>query len=253
MSIDLSPKQLKRLERAFKIEEGILAPVLESIDELEDKLEDLTGKPEIKGDDGYTPIKGKDYFDGEKGEDYVLTEKDKEEIASKIKVPVVEKEIIVEKTEVIKEVPSEVDTNEIIEEVVKRIPVAEEKELDGSKIVDKINALPLTPDEKIDASHIKNLPYTMITGNGGVAVANDTYVKLDQTAPQSIINGYPINASEPSFTYTGGVLTQVDYPSGFNKVLAYNGDGTLDTITYSNGVIKTMVWSSGVLQSIEVT
>jgi hypothetical protein len=76
---------------------------------------------------------------------------------------------------------------------------------------------------------------------------------LDQTTPQSIINGYPINASQPSFTYTTGVLTKVDYPSGFNKVLAYNLDGTLDTITYSNGVIKTMVWSSGVLQNIIVT
>jgi hypothetical protein len=141
---DLSPKQIKRIERALKLEEGILAPILESIDELEDKLEDLTGKPEIKGDDGYTPIKGKDYFDGEDGEDYVLTEKDKEEIASQIKVPVVEKEIIIEKTEVIKEQP--IVTNEI-----KEVAVADTAE----QIVDKINTLPEEPDKQIDIKHIK--------------------------------------------------------------------------------------------------
>jgi len=78
-------------------------------------------------------------------------------------------------------------------------------------------------------------------------------VHLDQEEPQEIVNGYPINASEPEFTYTDGLLTRVDYPSGFYKVLAYNVDGTLNTITYSSGTVKTMVWSSGILQSIGVS
>jgi hypothetical protein len=76
---------------------------------------------------------------------------------------------------------------------------------------------------------------------------------LDQTTPQSIINGSPINLSEPEFTYTGGALTRVDYPSGFYKTLSYNVDGTLNVITYSNGHTKTMVWSSGNLTEIETT
>jgi len=41
MSIDLSPKQLKRLERALKLEEGELAVLLETMDEMEDKLDNL--------------------------------------------------------------------------------------------------------------------------------------------------------------------------------------------------------------------
>jgi hypothetical protein len=80
----------------------------------------------------------------------------------------------------------------------------------------------------------------------------DARLKLDQATPQEIINGYPINASEPEFTYTAGVLTRVDYPSGFYKVLAYNVDGTLNTITYSNGTVKTMNWDAGLLESIGV-
>lgn len=63
---------------------------------------------------------------GEDGKDYILTEKDKKEIATKIKVPIVEK--IIEHTEVIKEQP--VITNEIKE-------VA--KYQTGEQIVDKIN------------------------------------------------------------------------------------------------------------------
>jgi hypothetical protein len=81
----------------------------------------------------------------------------------------------------------------------------------------------------------------------------DSVMNLDQTDPQEVINGYPINASEPSFTYSSGVLTRVDYPSGFYKELAYNMDGTLNTITYSNATVKTMNWSGGLLQSIGVT
>jgi hypothetical protein len=93
-----------------------------------------------KGDDGYSPIKNKDYFDGK---DYILTEKDKKEIATKIKVPVVEK--VVEKTEVIKEQP--IITNEI-----KEVAVTEDRE----QIVEKLNK-GKEDDLKIEAKQVSGL------------------------------------------------------------------------------------------------
>ena len=75
---------------------------------------------------------------------------------------------------------------------------------------------------------------------------------LDQTTPQSVINGPPLFMTTPTFTYTGGVLTGVSYPSGFTKTLSYNVDGTLNQIVYSNGRSKTMVWSGGSLIGITI-
>ena len=69
---------------------------------------------------------------GKDGNDYVLTNSDKEEIASLIEVP------IVEKTEIIKEIPQDIL---------------------GETIVDKINELPTDDNDlKIDYKHIKNAP-----------------------------------------------------------------------------------------------
>lgn len=66
------------------------------------------------------PIPGKP---GKDGEDYVLTEKNKEEIAKKIKVPIVEK--IVEKTEVIKEKPVVTEITKLIEKDITPEQLAE--------------------------------------------------------------------------------------------------------------------------------
>ena len=84
---------------------------------------------------------------GKDGKDYILTDLDKDEIASLIEVPIVEK--IIEKTETIKEIPQEII---------------------GEEIVNKINDLPTDDsDLKIDAKHIKNLPEVkqFIGGGGG--------------------------------------------------------------------------------------
>lgn len=93
-----------------------------------------------KGDDGYTPVKGVDYDDGEDGENYILTDKDKEEIASKIKVPVVEKEI-----ETIREIETRIEpivTENVVEKAMYEEP---------NQIVAKIN----TATELIDKNRIK--------------------------------------------------------------------------------------------------
>lgn len=83
---------------------------------------------------------------GDKGDDYILTNKDKKEIASMVKVPVVEK--VVEKvTEVV---------NQPIESIIEKAVYES-----GIDIVNKINLLPIDEDSQIDASHIKNLPETV--------------------------------------------------------------------------------------------
>lgn len=56
----------------------------------------------------------------------------------------------------------------------------------------------------------------------------------------------------PSFTYTGGVLTRIDYPDGSYKTLTYSS-GVLASVKYVNNgvtVTKTLNYSSGVLSSI---
>ena len=77
---------------------------------------------------------------GEKGDNYILTKKDRAEIASKIKIPVVEK--VVERTEIVKEQP-----------IVKEVAVADT----GEQIVKKINDLEITPEKQIEIEHIKDL------------------------------------------------------------------------------------------------
>lgn len=56
--------------------------------------------------------------------------------------------------------------------------------------------------------------------------------------------------SAPTFTYTSGVLTRIDYSDGFYKVFAYSGGGDLSTIT-TPSYVKTFNYDgSGVLTSI---
>lgn len=78
----------------------------------------------------------------------------------------------------------------------------------------------------------------------------DNYLKLDQTEPQYILNGSSVNLAEPEFTYTAGVLTRIDYPSGYYKAFTYNVDGTLASIDYNGEHTKTFTYASEILQSI---
>lgn len=75
-------------------------------------------------------------------------------------------------------------------------------------------------------------------------------IHLDQTTPQYILNGSPVNLAEPEFTYTAGVLTRIDYPSGYYKAFTYNVDGTLASIDYNGEHTKTFTYASEILQSI---
>lgn len=59
-----------------------------------------------------------------------------------------------------------------------------------------------------------------------------------------------------AFTYTDGKLTNITYSNGTEKELAYNMDGTLNTLTITypdeTPIVKTLSWDAGVLEGISV-
>lgn len=139
-------------------------------------------------------LKGEKGDPGDDGKDYVLTEKDRAVIASKIKVPIVEK--IVELTEVIHETP--IVTNEIME-----VAVAETAE----QIRDKLESL--KKDNRLDKSAIKGLSELLDKSDRAISI-------LDQRT-QFLINK-PNNSTEIS--NITGLIT-----AGSNVTIT--GSGTL--------------------------
>jgi hypothetical protein len=139
----MNPDIENKIELLKKFEIHGNLPLVEKLDAIYKVLEVIANKEEPKEErpevqkvalegisiitlKGDTPKVGVDFEQPKDGEDYVLTEADKKEIASKIKVPIVEK--VIEKTEVIKEQP--IVTNQIVE-------VA--KTDTGEQIISKIN------------------------------------------------------------------------------------------------------------------
>lgn len=57
----------------------------------------------------------------------------------------------------------------------------------------------------------------------------------------------------PAFTYTLGILTRIDYDGGQFKILAYNSNGSVNTIQLTAGgstLTKTFNYNAGVLTGI---
>jgi len=238
--MDFTSKQTNKLKKLAKIMDEGNEGVSELLVDVEDRIEEITitlneviskaneavsiaeQTSKQSGAPGYTPIKGVDYEDGH---DYVLTEIDKKEIASKIKVPIVEK--VIEKTEVIREQPI-VREKEIIKETIKEPQIINEK-LTGEEIVYKINDLPVDDDEqKIDASHIKNLPrhervIERIGGGGISQVYHDTNFTGSGTQPDVLHLNPNISINSVQFNTTATPLTNAE------GLLQWNAtDGTLD-------------------------
>lgn len=129
----VTEKQKKKLKRLAKVADKGAIGICEELNVLEDKIdanhEDVCMKiEEVKKMEvpaGHTPTKEEltEIIQPlipkvKNGEDYILTEADKKEIASKITPTVVEK--IVEKTEVIKEVP--IVTENVVEVAKHKTP-----------------------------------------------------------------------------------------------------------------------------------
>lgn len=139
--------RLQMYKLVSRINKGDTSAIIDELLALLEYFKQLPAKP-IPGVDyeipknGTTPKKGIDYFTNSEiedfvnlvqkkikvpqdGKDYVLTEKDKEIIAKKIKVPIVEK--VIEKVEVIKEKP-------VVNNLIREIAFYEE----ADKIVEKL-------------------------------------------------------------------------------------------------------------------
>lgn len=207
---ELTPKQVKKLERLSRIIEDGDVGILENLLETEEKFEELKAELEakvdnivaevkasapnmkdlleqIRGTPGYTPKKGVDYDDGKPGENYVLTTKDKKEIAKSIQIPVIEK--VVERIEIVKEQP-------IVTEVVREVAVFSKKMMEeavpamGERIRDSLELLPEGEKLKIEAiqdlrkelDDLKTRPVYM--GGGGVTGqgARDLVKDIDLSA-----------------------------------------------------------------------
>ena len=162
---------------------------------------------------------GKDGQDGRDGEDYVLTEQDKKEIASSIKVPVVEK--VIEKREIVKEQP--IIKTEVVKEIIKEVrnDDATIGYLDG-----KITAV--DDDFKRTIAEITKKFFVSV---GGIKeLRAGTSVTIDNTNPQ-----YPIvNVSGGSVT----VETPVGLVNASNTVYIVTAEPKFviaDNATYFDG------------------
>ena len=195
-------------------------------EEFLDRLANLQLQKGERGEPGPKPVAGVDYPIPQDGQDYVLTEADKQEIASKIEVPVVEK--VVEKT-VIKEQP-------IVTEITKEVAV-------GDSAEDLRNKLELLADEerlKIEAIHNLREELDKLhqeieaarqakTGGGtsamGVAQAFKWILKTEQ--PSGAIDGlnteYTVSKSifaVLSFSLNGEVIAQLpNYTISGKKII----------------------------------
>jgi hypothetical protein len=89
------------------------------------------------------------------------------------------------------------------------------------------------------------------TNDAGELIILGTWGKEFNTG---FISGGGVTLSNPTFTYTSGALTSVAYTGGHTKALAYNGDGTLNTVvTTINGqaTTKTLTYNTdGTLASV---
>jgi len=183
MSIKSAIEKIKKKERDSKIPQEIKDFIIDFFKELVIKSPEF-----IKGD------KGDNGKNGLNGKDYILTSKDKQEIASKIEIPTVEK--VIEKTEVIKEQP--IITNKITN-YIKEVAKYETAE----QIIEKINTL----TEKQEISTIKGLGMHLANlknsirelgknkggGGGGGGLGNIQHeTKTVNTSTTSIQTNYPI-------------------------------------------------------------
>ena len=143
---------------------------------------------------------------GKDGENYILKESDKTEIASKIKIPVIDR--VIEKTETIIEQP--IITNEI-----KEVAVTDSAE----QIKKKLESL--KGDKRLDASAIKNLPKTeySLLGAGGDRVAAGTNITITRNG-----NGEKVISS------TGGGGEETD-PVWTSEKTNYYTKSEVDALT----------------------
>lgn len=171
----------------------------------------IKGEKGDKGDKGDTPKVGIDFEQPKDGKDYILTEKDKKEIASKIQVPVVEKEIIIEKqpiiTNEIKEVAKYEEPNQIVEKINRAENKIQREQIAGlNDELKRIESLPRGGGGGVAmsaamAARMFKFIFHAETPTGAINGSNVTYtVKNNIWAILSIeVNGEVMPATDYSF------------------------------------------------------
>ena len=195
----------------------------------------------MEGKPGYTPVKGTDYKDGE---NYTLTDSDKDEIASKIEVPIVEK--IIEKTETIVKQP-------IVKEYTKEITI--ENHIEAKEIAEKLNTLKGKIDVSVikGALTVKDLESQDKKVLDGMAKIDGRIKAVDQrwhggglskVSTDSTLTGTGTPASPLSVVTSGG--------SNFRSITVTPAA----TITLAvNNVIETVsaIWTAGQAETINIS
>ena len=221
---EITPLQMRELliETAKDVVSQLFANIKDIlIDEIKQKTDDalalrLERLKDIKGDKGDNPIAGVDFPIPKDGNDYILTSQDKKNIASKIKVPIVEKTII----EKIIEKP-------IITEIIKEKAVSDNPE----KIAEKLNTL----DEVIEMSTIKGL--------------EAHFRKLGQSIQQKVKGGggmgnwihqsFNVNSSTTTITLSNNIAA-----NGFALLAFYQGQFIVRGTHYTqSGKVLTLTFA----------
>lgn len=130
---------------------------------------------------------------------------------------------------------------DVVPLVLEKLP--KQEEITGEKIVDKINALSLDDENKIDAKHIKNLPEAK-GGKFFSASGIKEIIAGDNITVDNSNLGYPvINATS---TNKGGVVfnfyrsTGLLEEDGFKAVVPYSGTITGWSISTKDGTPQTI-------------
>lgn len=165
-------------------------------------------------------------------------------------------DLIDECKDIMPEDGKDADEAQIVADVLEKIKLPEYKEVvldDGGEIVDKINALNVSPDNQIDASHIKNLPQAGTSGGSGLrTVFHDSSLTGTGTAvdPLVVVGGGgtvgPGTANEMAYfdstttvasltTATYPSLTEISYVKGVTSAIQTQFGGKVATTTTVNG------------------
>lgn len=117
---------------------------------------------------------------------------------TEVKAQLKELKSLIKKAKAIKPVKGkDADEELIVDKVLEKIVLPEYKETvldNGEQIVDKINALSLDEENKIDASHIKNLPKNEVIYRGGSGIIKEIMPGDNVTVDNSNL-GYPVISS----------------------------------------------------------
>lgn len=151
------------------------------------------------------------------------------------------------------EIP-EIDEERIIQEALSRIPEVKEYELLGENVVDSINSLEVTPDNQIDAKHIKNLPQSVnniVAGAGGRLLSQMNDVDITGLAQDKVLKWDATRNIWVTGTVSGGgggstssVYNEVPsgLVNGINTTYTTSQDFTTNTTrVYLNGLRQKLV------------